>query len=629
MEIVLGNRGLCAQPCRLPYELYEDGATKPLNKGFLLSPRDLNGTAFLPELIKAGVTSFKIEGRMKTPEYVAEVTRYYRKYIDLVCENITLENEELNKIIKKELNKINENTLMNDKEEIAQVFNRGGFSTGHLSNKENTNLIFKEKPNNMGIFIGKIQKVNENKGHLFLSLKHHISIGDRIAIKNNSYTISELMNNKGENIRKATPEMVVEIGRMRGDLKVNDNIYKFESKPLNQVLEQTFNQEKELKKIPIKAEINIQENQFISLEVFGTENTIYEGSSFRVTSTEKPEEAVNFPITAERIKEQISKTGNTEFKFSDITINLGDNLFIPKISILNDLRRNALTGLENLIIKKMTRTINSTCIEQSDVIKTVHPPKVCLLLNKLLPDYDYSNLKNIDKLYIPLKFFIDQYYIDIIDLLCEKYNTYVYMPTIIRDNKDLNISNISKKHSIKGAVISNISQIKYFKNLEIIGNYNLNVFNKFGATQLSNLGINTFTISPELNKQEVINIIETTTLPSELIVYGKTPLMTNNYCYLGSSNKCYQDCPKFCQNNKNYYLRDRLGYEFRIVPEPLYNSTTIYNSKITSITYDKLKVNNIRIDILDENPNNIQKIIDKVKKGERFEGNNFTNGKMK
>lgn len=620
-----GNRGLCAQPCRLPYELYSENSSHPINKGYLLSPRDLNGTAFLPELIKAGIDCFKIEGRLKSPEYVAEVTRYYRKYIDVVCENIDLDIDEIKQILKKELNKENPTSSMTDKEEIVQVFNRGGFSNGHLSNAENKNLIFKDKPNNMGIFVGKIKKINQNKGHLLVDLKNSLSIGDRIGIGANTYTISELMD-KGNNIRTASSG-IVEIGRMKGNINLNDNVYRIESKILSNELSASY--QKEFKKIPITAKITIEENKYISLEVAGTPGTIFEGTSFRVSSTEKPEKALNVPITSERIKDQLSKTGNTEFEFTDITVNLDDGLFIPKISILNDLRRNALAGLEDMVIRKTTRTINSTSIKQTDIIKKVSSQNISLLLNKLNLEEDYLNFNNLNKLYIPLKYFILSKYETLVTNICNYYPTYIYMPPVVRDNRNFDIKSILKKFNIKGAVVSHISQIDNFKDLEIIGNYNLNVFNEFTTEELSNLNINTYTISPELNKQEVINLLESTISQSELIVYGKLPLMTNNYCYLSGSNKCFADCPRLCEKNTNYYLKDRLGFEFRIMPDPIYNLTTIFNSKITSIQYDKLKVNNIRIDILDENVSDIQNIIDTVKKGERFEGTDYTNGKIK
>lgn len=181
-----GNRGLCAQPCRLPYELYEND--KILDSGYLLSPRDICAIDFLPELIKMGITSFKIEGRMKNPTYVGIVTKFYRKYIDLISQNIYLNNSELLELINKEINLKNIDTNLSDKEELLQSFNRGGFSSGHLFSSENKNLIFKEKPNNMGIYIGNISAINENKGHLSLTLKNVLSVGDKISINNQIYT---------------------------------------------------------------------------------------------------------------------------------------------------------------------------------------------------------------------------------------------------------------------------------------------------------------------------------------------------------------------------------------------------------------------------------------------------------
>lgn len=150
-----------------------------IDKGYLLSPRDLCGLEYLPELIHAGVSCFKIEGRLKSPEYVATVTRIYRNYIDKVIQN--------QKYIIDE----------KDKKDLMQVFNRGGFSNGHLDNLPNQKLIFKEKPNNMGIDIGTVENYNANKGHIRLQLKDSLSLGDTISFEkeDSKYTISELMAN--------------------------------------------------------------------------------------------------------------------------------------------------------------------------------------------------------------------------------------------------------------------------------------------------------------------------------------------------------------------------------------------------------------------------------------------------
>ncbi len=152
-----GNRGRCAQSCRLPYELI-DKNNNCLDKGYLLSPKDLCGLDFIPNLIDIGVTSLKIEGRLKSPEYVAIVTSIYRKYIDLAYSNSKYEVDE------------------NDIKKLMQVFNRGGFSNGHLSADANTELVFKDKPNNMGIYIGNVSKYNATKGYITLNLNDKIAL---------------------------------------------------------------------------------------------------------------------------------------------------------------------------------------------------------------------------------------------------------------------------------------------------------------------------------------------------------------------------------------------------------------------------------------------------------------------
>ena len=167
-----GNRGRCAQPCRLPYQLIEEKekgnkiTESVIDKGYLISPRDLCSLDYIPQLINAGVKCFKIEGRLKSPEYVAVVTRIYRKYIDMVLESKEYVVDE------------------KDVQELKQIFNRGGFSTGHLSNKENRELVYKEKPNNMGIYIGNVAGYNKIKGHVKLSLNDTIQIGDTINFEN-------------------------------------------------------------------------------------------------------------------------------------------------------------------------------------------------------------------------------------------------------------------------------------------------------------------------------------------------------------------------------------------------------------------------------------------------------------
>ena len=188
--------------------------------------------------------------------------------------------------------------------------------------------------------------------------------------------------------------------------------------------------------------------------------------------------------------------------------------------------------------------------------------------------------------------------------------------------------------NIKGFVISNISNLLLLddlfndkntddklciprKSFDLIANYTFNVFNSFTVKALKNFKINTYTISPELDTNSILELTSSKTLNSELIVYGKIPLMNMSYCLLGKSNKCYPNCSTKCKNtftsNKKYFLKDRYGFTFDIIPDNLQTVTTIYSSKTTSISIKDFKnVNNARIDILYEDIDSINKIIENV-----------------
>lgn len=631
-----GNRGMCAQPCRLPYELYSN--KNLLDKGFLLSPRDQSAIDFLPALIKSGIDCFKIEGRLKAPEYVATVTKIYRKYIDFIIKNINLSDEELINQIHTMIEIPNEITGLSDKEELLQVFNRGNFSKGHFENEPNTKLIYSKKPNNMGLYLGKIQNFNNQKGHITLKLENSISVGDRISINNENYTVSELMI-KNKNYPTLDSGNTVTLGRMKGNISNGMSVFRIENKKLSTFAQSIFSSEKELLNIPFDAEITIKKGLPIKLTVYG-KTGFYKNLKVTIDSNIIPETAENQPVSKEKIIAQLSKTGNTPFCFENINIDLENNLFIPKISSLNELRRNAFAELENKVKEIYTFNINDDKnVSDNDSVTPLSPissPSISLLLNILNKNFNYTELAGIDALYIPYKYFLNASYDYTLETLCNKFKVFLYMPSIIRENYFSSLNSTIEKSlnfGVKGFVISHISQIESLKkyNLPVIGNYTLNVYNNESIKTLKDFGLVKFTPSVELEKVDLLELLNLASLPSELIIYGKTPLMTNNYCYLGKSNRCYKDCKKLCLENSKFYLKDRLGFEFRIVPDNTCTITTIYNSKITSINYTDFinKINSVRIDILDENLDDIQKIINKVKKNERFEGKDFTNGKIK
>lgn len=605
-----GNRGKCAQGCRLPYILIENN--KNLDKGYLLSTRDLCSLELLPELVKANVDSLKIEGRLKTPEYVGTVTRIYKKYLDKIYNNEDY-------IIEDE-----------DKNALLQVFNRGGFSTGHLSNSSNKNLIYKETPSNLGIYIGTVSNYNNNKGHISFVLNTELDLGDTICFEkeHSKYTISELMiSNK--NIKTALPNQKITVGRMKGNIKVGDKIYKIASKNLTN-LSQKISSSENIKR-PIEAQLDVHINKPIKLIIKDT----LSGLTTKKEINQFPEVAINAPTTAEKLKIQLNKLNDTPFKIETLEINIDNNIFIPHISSINELRRNCINDLSNMIINTYKKNLKNTLqLNKYANLSLSLNNKICLLLNSLNLNYNYESLKNVDKIYIPLKYFSLKEYFPIIEKLSTNFNLYIYIPNIIKPNFSNVILNTieiaTQKFNIKGFVISNIGDFellhKYKKDYEFIGNYTLNVFNSISANFLN---VDTVTLSPELDKEQVESISKNSAIPTEFIVYGNIPLMTLSYCLLGKANKCYPNCTQLCKKSNLYYLKDRMNFLFRIIIDNTQTITRIYNSKTNFINVaDISSISNYRIDILDENIEEINKIIETIKCKNKLEGPNYTNGNL-
>lgn len=637
-----GNRGKCAGPCRLPYELSgtlpsssqnqtsktnnSKSEVSTISKGYLLSTKDLCGLEFLPKLIDAGVMCFKIEGRMKTPEYVATVTRIYRKYIDLALSNKPYIIDE------------------KDVKDLMQVFNRGGFSTGHLDSKSNTSLVFPEKPNNMGIYIGNIANLKPNKGHVFINLTDNVSIGDTIEFEKEStkYTVSELMI-KNKNITTGFKKQLVEVGRMKGNLHIGDKVYKTNSKELS--TSSYLSYQEEHKKIDLSACITLKKNSPILLSVSTLSNTnpIFDDISVSLSSDILPVEAKSQPLDKNRVKSQLNKTKDTIFTFKDIDVILDDNLFLPSIKVLNELRRNALDEILLIANSRILRNSPTLPILNTSTHNNNNKDKkeISILLNILDENKNYNDLKNIDNVYVPLKYFGNKKYENIIKNICENFHAYIYLPTIIKSNYTNLLHNVIdnsiETFKVSGFVVSNISngdfiykmKNKYKDRFKFIGNYTLNIYNNKSIQEWKELGINRLTVSPELDKSTIDNILNNSSVEQELIVYGRTPLMSMNYCLLGKTNKCYPTCGTQCKSNTKYYLKDRLGFLFPILPDSIQTVSTLYNSKITSICpKDFVNATSYRIDILGETIDDINNIINTVLSGSRLEGKDYTNGNL-
>lgn len=617
-----GNRGRCAQPCRMYYNMLETSdnvSYKNIGKGFLISPRDLCGLNFIPDLIKAGVKSFKLEGRMKTPEYVATVTRIYRKYIDLALSDNDY-------VVDK-----------NDLHDLMLAFNRGGFSKGCLGGDDNHDYVFEEKPSNQGLYIGNISKIDKKNGLISLKTNEPLDIGDTFLVQqeDHKYTISEILKN-GSHVKSAAIGDLVTIGRVKGKLELGDKVFKINSSIISKEIKE-FNSHEHVK-IPLVANFKALIGKPIELEVASLDEpgNTYFGLSASASSEIQPIEAISNPISKERLIEQLNKTTDTNFEFKQINIEMDDNIYIPKISSINALRRDALNALYQKGINNFTRVLPSKLPSTELVHQHVFPSirTYSVLLNSIDTSMDYSSLKNVDRVYIPLKFFIKKEFESKLLEISQFTDCYIDIPTIVRDNfRNVFYNNFDEKvnkFNIKGLVISNLSGIefmmKYVGKLDIVSKYTLNIYNNHTIDELKKVRVNRVTISPELDTDTLIDLCNNSSLPTEFLVYGKLPVMHIQYCPLGKSNKCYPTCSMKCKTSNRFYLEDRLGYKFEFVPDNMQTITKIYNSKINSIDYSTFPFDSCLISITDED--NLDEIIYNVKNNIKFEGKNYTNGNL-
>lgn len=300
-----GNRGECAQPCRLPY-LNDRGEKK-----YLLSPKDMCMIDSLDELIEAGVTSLKIEGRMKSAEYVATVVRIYRKYIDEYYKYGTYK------------------VSVEDREELLQAYNRGKFTTGYFYGYPKETILTEKSPKHQGIKIGKVIGKAKNK-LIKVELEKALQIGDRIEIQGNEY-----VDNIVTYIEKQENKKYI-IGDFKWNGRKGESIYKIISKELSEKAKENSKLYTRKNSINLNFKANIGEKPTLEM------NT--QGYSFIAQGENDFQKAIHKPLDKERIAQQLGKTGNTPFKIMKMHIDIEQGGTMP-ISEINELRRKCIEGL--------------------------------------------------------------------------------------------------------------------------------------------------------------------------------------------------------------------------------------------------------------------------------------------
>jgi len=532
-----GNRGYCAQPCRKKYRLGRA-------EGYLLSPKDLNMSEYIPTLIDAGIDSFKIEGRMKRHEYVAGVVRVYRKLIERyfeVPENFQVTDEE-------------KNTLL-------QLFNRG-FTTGYFFGNPGNELMSRKYPYNIGTELGTVAGYDNRKKLLSLYLKAPLRAGDGIGTGGGEGIVVKRMYVNNERVSAAGSGLV----KIPFDTEVDKGsaVFKTYDSRLMASLET-----KSIRKIPVKMSVKARAGEPIELCINDGENEIIVHGGIVSRAERKP-------ISKDSIAAQVKKLGNTAFEAHEISFGIDKNIFIP-VSELNELRRRAVAQLEAGRAQKWKRGCRKPEISSGKRSGEVRP---ILAVNTCsVEGFEAAVDSGADVVYIGGKVygnnkppinadehrFIDRDdYEHAIEYGRKKgAGVFISTPRIVKEIQDYTDLNPD------GFLVSNLGVIYYLRRPNmvkpIVIDYPFNIFNHLTMEYLLNCS-HRITLSPELTLDEIRSL--TPYGAAECIVHGFFPLMVSEHDLAGSL---------FSRGIKDTLLKDEKGFAFPV--KTVLGRTYVMNSR--------------------------------------------------
>ena len=574
-----GNRGQCAQPCRLKYAFYKNG--KKIAENYLLSPRDIMSLDFIDNLVNSGVKSFKIEGRMKSPEYVAQVTKTYRKYIDLSVENSF------------------SSPLNEDIEKLTQIFNRGGnFSTGYLRDWAGTKMI-SPSPKSSGIKIGIVESYNKSTGRAIISLSKPVTAGDGIEIWTNKAP------HVGTGISKSAYTGEKISVNIKGNISKGNLVYKSFDKLLNDELKKEY--QKDTRKREIFAYVCAKTNSNLKIKLVCPENTdIYAELTGPII-----QKAEKNPISKEDLVKRLSKTGETPFILSFKEVVCDDDIYLP-IGEINAFRREAIALFTEKIVSNYKRDSIDVSYKPKD--KKYSAEKFITVHLSTKEQFLTAINHKIKRIYFELNNTLLDNLENYIDL-AHKNNIefFICMPRIYREPFFKKFEQLFKRFeesSADGYLLRNFQELN--TNKKIVADYTFNIFNSASATFMENL-FDTITLSPELTINELKNIADEN---SEIFTYGRLTLMTTHQCPVGLYD-AKKETGMFCKlkdTEGNYFIKDRMGVDFPIQRDCLTCTSFILNSVPVCILskFDELnKINPkyLRITLTNENKSETDDIL--------------------
>ena len=625
-----GNRGRCAQPCRLPYTLTDKKGNDLLagkDAGqYLLSPKDLNTLKVLPQMIEAGVISYKIEGRMKRPEYVAVVTDAYRRAMDSY---------------KRGHYEVPEKDLAN----IEQIFNRD-FTTAYLEMHQGRLMMSDRRPNNRGVLIGRVWKLNKDHTRAVIKLDKAIHTGDGlefwVKVGGRVGTVVNALRVNGVDAGYAEAGSLAEIDVPKG-VRLNDRVFRTLDSELMAYAGQFYG-EKNKRRIPVTAKVTARLGS--SLEVVLTDA---DGNSGRGCTDFIAEPARKHALDEVAVRKQVDRLGTTEYVLETLETDLGDGLMVP-MSEINEARRKACEALDAARLEAFAPA-RVPVANENVMRRWLHDMEQDGSTVADVPGGEARItvwVDTIDKVKAGLEggadwiiFGGDRYSSK--DVTFDDYETAAKLvrdagrkiafstPRIVKEGQQGYFEKFLQQSETCGIdmlYVHNLGVWQLARDLDLTtplwADMSLNIYNSQSLQFWKEAGAAGATLSVELNMGQLAHLARITPLPLECLVQGPIEMMVSEYCaggsFLGHLDK--GACTFRCR--EEIYLQDRKEANFRLAGDQFCRMHVLNSQELSVLAgvreLQDMGIGRLRIDGRAGEPGQVRELVKKFKEALALRG---------
>jgi len=589
------NRGECAQACRLPYDLVSDGAEVPLgDRRYLLSPQDLAGLDVLPELVRSGVSSLKIEGRLKSPEYVASITRVYRQALDGAGAAAA-------------------------RYELEMTFSRG-LSTGWFKGVDNQSLVHARFGTKRGVFLGTVTRVEPEAA--VVRLESALKPGDGVVFDAGRPEIKE----EGGRVYQVEPaargETVLRFGS--GDIvwnrvRAGQKLWKTDDPALGRELRATFAGEAVRFRRPVQLEASGREGEPLRV-VLRDEG----GREARAQSEIPLTAARNQPLDLERLRAQFERLGGTPYRLDHLTSSVAEGLMLP-MSELNRLRREVVDALSGARATGPRWTVRPRNVPASAPAAEPGPAELIALI-RLPSQLEPAWAAGVRTIYC--EFENPKAYRETVAHFRQLQSgagagasIWVAPPRIFLPGEEWILDQV-RSSAPDGFLARNYDHLQRYAGERLRGDFSLNVANPLSAEYFWNrYNLERVTASYDLNVGQLEALLRTAPAHKfDLTLHQHMPMFHMNHCVFCaflSSGKDYRDCGRPCEKHR-VGLRDRVGAELPLKADAGCRNT-VYNNRAQSgaefaARLIGLGARNFRIEFVNEEPAEVTQTLDRYRR---------------